>query len=213
MTKEITPKERERILTKGALILFIFFIAAFLLTFFIPVENRLLPFSAIVLFGMFCSGVYASRKFARNYEEFVWGITVFLIVCIFFSILFYQLYLVGIGITQPVLNLILNIFLLWLPISMITGCFVFEILSSRKIKKPFSFHVKRFTGRMVLTEICFLLIAAVSYAVNLLAPFLPERFLITAFIFAFLILSAALYLMTKNPKVGRFFSKLEKGEW
>ncbi|MFX0203047.1 MAG: hypothetical protein ACFFCW_43645, partial [Candidatus Hodarchaeota archaeon] len=69
--KEITRKERERILIRMVAILLAFFVVAIVVTAPMPTESRLLPFVAVVLSGMFCGGVYASRKFARNFEEFV----------------------------------------------------------------------------------------------------------------------------------------------
>lgn len=97
MTKEITPKERERILITMVFVLFAFFIVAFVVTDAIPTKERLLPFVTTVIIGMFCSGIYVSKKFARNYEELLWGITGFLAVCIMFEGIFYQYY---IGVTQ-----------------------------------------------------------------------------------------------------------------
>lgn len=211
MTKEITKRERERILARGALIFFFFFFLAFLFTFFLPMEKRFLPFSAIVLIGILCSGIYTSKRFARDYEEFVWGITGFLTVCIVFGITFYQHY---IGVAQRFFALILNIFLLWLPLSITISFSIFEILSSIKIKKPLSFHIKRFIGRMILTGIFVIFVVAFSSVINyLLAPFVSERYLVIILIFGYLSLSITLYKMVKNPKIGCFFSRLEKGEW
>ena len=200
-------------------ILFVFFTIAFLVTQcilisgFISEEERILSFTAIILPGLFASVIYASRKFARDYEGFIWGITAFLMLCIFFAGFLYLLYLVEIGFTLSFFNLILYMFLLWLPISMVTGFSAFEILSSRKTKKSFLFHVKRFVGRMVLTEILFLLVVAISSVINLLAPFIPQRYLLTILVFANLAVSIALCILIKNPRIGHFFSRLEKGEW
>lgn len=210
MTKEITPKERERILIRMLLILFAIFIIAIVVTITMPTEQRLLPFIAVISIGLFCSGIYASKRFARNYEEFIWGITGFLTVCIMFGAIFFQY---SIGVVQCFFSPILSIFLLWLPLTMIISFSAFEILFSIKIKKPLSFHLKRFTGRMMLTGIVVVFVATISSVINLLAPFMPEKYLATTLIFGYLLTSVALYILVKNPKIRRFFSKLEKGEW
>ncbi|MFX0203045.1 MAG: hypothetical protein ACFFCW_43635 [Candidatus Hodarchaeota archaeon] len=212
-------KKRERILTRMLLILMTFFIVALILTQLLQIsglistEERILSFSAIILPGLFASGIYASRKFARDYQEFAWGVTAFIMLSVFFGGFLYLLYLAEIGLTLTFINFILYMFLLLLPISMAIGFFIFEILVGRKIRNPFSFHIKRFVGRMILSETIFLLIVAISSLINLLAPFVPEQHLLTILIFANLAVSIALYAMIRNTKIGHFFSRLEKGEW
>ncbi|MFX0202845.1 MAG: hypothetical protein ACFFCW_42615 [Candidatus Hodarchaeota archaeon] len=212
-------QEREGILTRMVLILMTFFIVGLgvtqllLISGLISMEERILSFSAIILPGLFVSGIYASRKFARDYQEFAWGITAFIMLAVFFGGFLYLLYLAEIGLTLTFINFILYMFLLLLPTSMVVGFFTFELLVSRKIKKPFSFHAKRFVGRMALSEFCFLLFAAISSAINLLSPFMPERNLFTILIFANIVLSIALYVIIKNARIGHFLSRLEKGEW
>jgi hypothetical protein len=216
---DVTPKERKRILVRMVLILLFFLIVASILPQFllisglISAEERILCFSAIILPGLVISGIYASEKFAQNYEESTWGVTLFVTLSVFFGGFLYILYLTELGFVLQGFSFFLYLFLLLLPMSMVIGFFTFEILASRKIKKPFSFHVKRFVGRMVLTEIVFLLIVAISSIINLLAPFLSEGYLITIQIFADLAVAILLYAFTRNPRVGRFFSQLEKGEW
>jgi len=219
MPMDVTPKERKRILVRMVFILLFFFIVAFVLSQFllisglISAEERILCFSAVILPGLVVSGIYASKKYFKNYEESTWGVTLFVTISVFFGGFLYILYLTEIGFVLRFFSFFLYMFLLLLPISMVTGFFTFEILSSRKIKKPFSFHVKRFVGRMILAEIVFLLVVAISSIVNLLVPFLSERYLITIMIFANLAVAIVLYAFTRNPRVGRFFSRLEKGEW
>lgn len=198
-------------------ILFIFFIIAFLVTQsilvsgFISKEECILSFTATVLPGLFVSFVYASKKFARNYEEFTWGITAFLIISIVFGSLSYQLYLLNIGIAQPIFDLILNMFLFWLPLSLVTSFSVFEILSERKDKKPFSFHVKRLTGRICSAETYFLLVLGIFVTLYFLSvPLVSERHIITILVVANIIaFIPTYYIFIKNSKVKRFLSKLE----
>lgn len=202
-----------------ALILAGFFIVAFTLSQFLLVtglistEERVLTFSAIILPGLVASGIYASRKFATDYEGYAWGITAFLTLAVFFGGFLYLFYLLEIGLKQTFFGLILYIFLLWLPVSIATGFSTQEMVLRRKVKKPFLSHVKRFAGRMILAEVVFLLVIAISSVVNLLAPFLPERYLVIIFIIANLTGTIALYIVTRNPRIGHFFSQLEKGEW
>lgn len=219
MPMDVTPKERKRILVRIVFILLFFLIVAFVLSQFllisglISAEERILCFSAVILPGLVVSGIYASKKFAKNYEESIWGVTSSVTLSVFFGGFLYILYLTEIGFVLRFFSFFLYMFLLLLPISMITGFFAFEILLSRKIKKPFSFHAKRFVGRMVLAEIVFLFVVAISSIVNLLAPFLSERYLITILIFANLAVAIVLYVLTRNHRVRRFFSQLQKGEW
>lgn len=96
---------------------------------------------------------------------------------------------------------------------MVISFLTFEILYSIKIRKTFLFHVKRFTGRIILTEFFVALVIAVSSIINQLTPFVPERYLITIFMFGYLLTSVAVYKIIKNLTIRNLFSKLEKGEW
>jgi hypothetical protein len=143
----------------------------------------------------------------------VWGVTAFLMLSTFFGGFFYMFYLIELGLTLSFFNLILVTFLLLLPVSMTIGFFCFELLSSRKNKKPISFHAKRFIGRVFLVDICFVIIVAISSVINLLAPIINERYLLTILVFASVIAFIALYVVIRDTKIGRFFSRVEKGEW
>lgn len=209
---DITSEERKRILTKMSLFLLTFFIIAFFAAYFLPREQRLLPVSAIVLCGIFISGSYATKKFARNHEELAWGIAGLLMLAVFFGGVVYILYSSETS-ELTFVNFAFHMFILWLPASTATGFFAFEILLSKRLHKPFSFHVKRFVGRLVLAEACFLTIFAVSNVINLLAPFLPNVYLIIILSLAILTLFVAAYVLTKGSKVGHLIVILERGEW
>jgi|YelNatPaOPRAMG01_1025707.scaffolds.fasta_scaffold23838_4 hypothetical protein len=213
MAEKITSKERESILIRMVLIFSAFFVMAFGITTIVPTEERLLPFVTIVLIGMFCSGIYASKKFARNYEEFLWGVVSILMLSIVFGIVFYQRYLLDVGVVQPVFNLISHNLLFWLPLTSAIGFSLYEILFSIKIKKPFLLHVKRFIGRMLSIEIYLLLVFVIfSILYFFLSSLVSERHIFTMLIFANLIAFMPTYLLIKNPKIRQFFSKLEKSE-
>lgn len=207
MKKEITLKERQRTLTVGILIILGFSLIGILVTYPMRMEERFLPFSIVLLTGIFCDGVYVSKKLARTYDEFVWGITSFVMLTLIIGEAIYYRHLIGD--TSPAFyNIILNVFLIALPTSMAAAFFTFEILQSIKDKKTLTLHVKRFAGRMVLGELCSLLFVTVYSAVNLLNPLFPEDYHIKALVLVTPIPAIILYVMVKNSRIRRLFSIL-----
>lgn len=216
MQKETSPKERERILLKMVSLILVFLIAGALAANFllilglISAEERILVLTAILLPGLLVSGVYASKKFARNYDEFAFGVSLFLTLSAFFGGL---LYLAGKGFALSFFSFVSYLFLLCLPVSWVLGLLAFEILLGRKTDRPLLFHVKRFVSRMVLLGFCLLLVLGLFSGMYLLVPFVPDNHLIIVLAIATLVATIVIYVMTRNPKIRAFFSSLEKGEW
>jgi hypothetical protein len=212
MKREITKKEKERVMLRGAFILFAFFALAFLITYSLPLEERFLPFVDVVLLGLFASGVYEARKLARSYGEFVWAITSFVILILMLGQISYYRYFIGEG-APSLYSVILLSFLVFVPASTSVGFFVQEILLALKIRKTLTFHAKRFFSLMMLVGILILLFSGVSSLINLLAPFLPSEYLIAAFIFGLLLSAIASIVLINRSRVSRFLSDLSKEEF
>jgi len=175
--------------------------------------ERILVLWVILLPGLFIAGVYTSNRFAANYDEYAWGVTSFLTLAVFLSGFVCLLYFQEVGFRLSFFVFITYMFLLVLPTAIAAGFSTYEVLLSRRMKRSFSFHMKRFVGRMVLAEVLFVLVVAVSGAINSLSPFLPERYLIMILIFANLATGMVLYMASRNPRIGRFFRRLENGDW
>jgi len=105
---------------------------------------------------------------------------------------------------------ILYIFLLVIP-TYLGLCFsIYEVLYSRKIKKPLRFHIKRFTSRTIVAIGYFLgFIALWSIFSFLLSTLISLRYIL---LLTLLTSSIALALLVALPKTRQMIEKFTKGE-
>jgi|GEM_PF-4758113 len=100
---------------------------------------------------------------------------------------------------------VLPSFLIGLPSSFVT----FEILYHRKIKQPLILHVKRFSGRVLLTIAAMLsFCGALALSDVYLSPVVSETH--TAIVGGLIWMVGFFLVLTTFRE---FFSKLDKGEW
>jgi uncharacterized membrane protein len=90
----------------------------------------------------------------------------------------------------------------------------FEIMQTAVERKSLLFHVKRFLGRVVLSELCLLFLVAVFSGINFLFSLVPEGKAVTAMLPATLIASLIiLYVLFRSSRIRGTFDRLEEGDW
>jgi hypothetical protein len=139
----------------------------------------------------------------------LYGISMIPFFAMLFALSIYFVYLMESNLLKSMWDLVVQIGLPLISIGLPASSLTFEVLHHRKIKKPLIFHVKRFTGRVLL-----ILTSALSFfgflaIINTsLSPIIGEEGTFIAGILIWL-LAFCVVLTTSRE----FFTKLEKGEW
>ncbi len=156
-----------------------------------------------------------SEELTRKEEDRLYAMSSIPFLIIFFVTLIYysffrleEIYPPGAPFEPVMWDMLPRFFLPMLTMAPITFFLTFEILYHRKIKKPLKFHVKRFTGRMVILLTAVALFSAIYiFSYFVLSPLISARY---ALLCTLIIWSLTFYAII--TKFRGFFSKLEKGE-
>lgn len=139
----------------------------------------------------------------------LYGISMIPFFVVLFALSIYFVYLMENNLLKSIWDVIIQIGLPLIVIGLPVASLTFEFLHHRQIKKPLIFHMKRFTGRVLLilasalSFFCFLAILNVS-----LSPIVGEE---GTFITGILIWLLAFYTVLTTFR--EFFKKLDKGDW
>lgn len=121
----------------------------------------------------------------------------------------YFVHLASIGVIPSFQALITYLLLLGVLILAI-GVGIYEVASSFKVKKPFSFRVKRFLSRTVYVSTFILAFYCLwSLFTLLFSPFLKLQYIL---IISLLSLSLTVLALVQNPKTRRLIKKLTQEE-
>ncbi len=128
---------------------------------------------------------------------------------VLFALSIYFVYLMENNLLKSLWDLVVQIGLPIIVIGLPAASLTFEVLHHRKIKNPLMFHMKRFTGRVLLILIsAFSLFSFLAILNTLLPSIIGEE---GTFIAGILIWLLAFYVVLKTFR--GFFTKLDKGNW
>jgi hypothetical protein len=148
------------------------------------------------------------QELSREEDERLMGTSAILILPIMIGGVIYIIYLQATNVIHYYEG-ILYTFLLLAPITMALCFTVYEILFSRKIKKTFKFHFKRFLSHMTLLAIPLYLTALWGILHFLLSPPMADKHVL---LLSAIILLFTLAIVVAIPKTRHLISKLTKGE-
>lgn len=139
----------------------------------------------------------------------LYGMSMIPFFVVLFALSIYFVYLMKNNLLKSMWDLVLQIGLPLIVIGLPAASLTFEVLHHRKTKKPLIFHLKRFTGRVLLILIsAFSFFSFLAILNTLLPPIIGEE---GTFIAGILIWLLAFYVVLTTFR--DFFTKLDKGDW
>ena len=152
-----------------------------------------------------------ARKLSPEEDQLLAGISAMLTLPILLGgILYVAIYLHSVTGLVDINQGITYTFLIVAPVSMGFYLAVYEVLYSRKIKKPLRFHIRRFMSRIVVVIGYFLGFGAVwSAFFFFLSALISLRYIL---LLTLLTSSSALGLLVALPKTRQMIEKFTKGE-
>lgn len=149
------------------------------------------------------------KRLSREEEERLIALSIIPLIPIYGFISFYLLDLTSRGIIpsyQVLFGYIILAGALWL----VTGCGIYEVASSFKVKKSLSFRIKRFLSRSLYISALMLGFYAFWVFLSLLfSSVLRVEYVV---LLSLLSWSLTISILAKNPKTGRFIKKLTMEE-
>lgn len=152
---------------------------------------------------------FSTQKLSREEEQRIMGISAMLTLPIATSGIIYFILLKTNNVISSYEILALYS-ILWIPVSTTIYLAAYEVLMSRKIKKPLHFHFRRFLSRTtVLSGYWFLFLVSWSLLNLLLNRLVSWRYIL---LLAFLTASVFLAVLVVVPKTRLIIEKFTKGE-
>lgn len=147
------------------------------------------------------------KRLSREEEERLLGLSIIPLVPVYCLILVYLVDMTSRGII-PSYQAAISYMLLVAALFLITGCGIYEVASSFKVKVPLSFRVKRFLSRALFFSAFVLgFYAFWSFFSLILSAVLRAEYIV---LLSLLSWSLTISILAKNPKIGQFIKKLTK---
>jgi len=148
-------------------------------------------------------------ELSREEDQRIIGISAAVTLPVLFGGCVYLLYLYVNGVIEYTQGIVYS-FLLLYPLFMGLCLGVYEILSSRKIKKPLQFHIKRFMSRVIILSSYGLILAGFwSLYSRLFSELISSGYIL---LLALLTSSLILAALATVPRTKRIIDKYIKSE-